>query len=168
MLWEHEVAGSNPVAPTKEFKGKTHSETGSQNGCWYECWYCLRGTVPARAILPSDARPRPPSLRLRPARGGSTGRDLPSRSVDGERDPFERERHLVRQGLIRFEDDQDLVPPIDPDRTVQVLEEFQRAEDFTDFSGQAHARFDLDPSQLEDAEDAAAARNLGWLTRLSA
>ena len=50
--------------------------------------------------------------------------------------------------------------PISVDRMAEVLEEFQRAEDFTDFSGQAHAAFDLDPVQLEAPDDIAAARDL--------
>ena len=58
---------------------------------------------------------------------------------------------LVRQGLIRFEDDQGLVPPIDPDRTAQVLEEFQRAEDFTDFAEQIDSVFGVDVVGLDGA-----------------
>ena len=71
-------------------------------------------------------------------------------------------RDLVREGLIRFEDDQDIVQPVvNPDRMAEVLEEFNGVEDFTDFSDQAHAAFALDAVQLEEADDAAAARELG-------
>jgi hypothetical protein len=45
---------------------------------------------------------------------------------------------LVRQGLIRFEDDADIVPPVD-----------DAGEDFTDFAEQRHTAFGLDPAQLE-------------------
>ncbi len=42
----------------------------------------------------------------------------------------------------------------------EVLEEFQRAEDFCDFSEQAHSAFALDAVQLEAPDDIAAAREL--------
>jgi hypothetical protein len=58
---------------------------------------------------------------------------------------------LVRQRLVVFEDDADIVPPIVPARDLadEVRAEFERvqdvAEDFNNFSGETHARFDLDP-----------------------
>ena len=62
---------------------------------------------------------------------------------------------LVREGLICFEDDRDIVAPIVPAQnlTDEVQAEFEWegvAEDFTDFADDVHARFDLDPVQLED------------------